>query len=239
MVATLPVTRIEAAPLGDAGVRAGTWPTSLPAVAMLLREGLELGPATVIVGENGTGKSTLMEGIAEAYGLPAAGGTPRRGVQQRQTALAPALRVVRSRGATRHGVFLRSEAPEQGFGTASLNGEVSPGGRAHELSHGESFLTNLAAHRDETGLLVLDEPESGLSFGTCLSLVAILTDLIAEGSQVLLATHSPVLAALPGARIVELDGDGFRTVEWEDLELVRNSRRFLADPQGYLRRLLA
>ncbi len=78
---------------------------------------------------------------------------------------APALRVVRGKGATRHGVFLRSEAPEQGFGTTNLYGEVSPGARAHELSHGESFLTTLAAHRDDTGLVVLDEPESGLSFG--------------------------------------------------------------------------
>jgi predicted ATPase len=234
----LPITRIEAAPLGAAAVRTGEWPASLPGVATLLRDGLDLGPATVIVGENGTGKSTLMEGIAEAYGLPATGGTPRRGVQAKQSALAPALRIVRGRGATRHGVFLRSEAPEQGFGTAGLHGEISAGGRAHELSHGESFLTAIAGHRDQTGLVVLDEPESGLSFGSCLSLVAILADLVADGSQVLLATHSPVLAALPRATIVDLDEEGFHAVEWEDLDLVRNSRRFLADPQGYLRRLL-
>ena len=234
----LPITRVEAAELGGEGMRPKQWPASLPGVGMLLREGLDFGPATVIVGENGTGKSTIVEGIAEAYGLPAAGGTPRRGVSARQTALAPTLRIMRGKGATRHGVFLRSEAPEQGFGTTNLHGGISPGARAHELSHGESFLTSLAAHRDDTGLVVLDEPESGLSFGSCLSLVAILADLVTDGSQVLIATHSPVLAALPGATIVELDEDGFRAVDWEDLELVRNQRRFLADPKGYLQRLL-
>ena len=232
----LPITRVEAAQLGDVNPR--QWPAALPGVGMLLKDGLDLGPATVVVGENGTGKSTIVEGIAEAYGLPAAGGTPRRGASAPQTALSSALRIVRGKGATRHGVFLRSETPEQGYGTTDLHGEIFPGARAHELSHGESFLTTLAAHRDDTGLVVLDEPESGLSFGSCLSLVAILADLVTDGSQVLIATHSPVLAALPGATIVELDEDGFRAVDWEDLELVRNQRRFLADPKGYLQRLL-
>ena len=74
-MAALPVTRVEAAPLGAAGVLAGEWPASLPGIRMLLKEGLDLGPATVVVGENDTGKSTLIEGIEEAYGLPAGGPT--------------------------------------------------------------------------------------------------------------------------------------------------------------------
>lgn len=234
----LPVTRVEAAPLGAAAVRDGSWPASLPAVAQLLRDGLSLSAATVIVGENGTGKSTLIESIAEAYGLPPDGGTPRRGVTDHVTALAPALRIVRGRGATRHGLFLRSETPQQGYGTSNLRSDPEPGARAHELSHGESFLSSLASRRDQRGFYVLDEPESGLSFSSCLSLLAMLAELVQDGSQVLLATHSPILAALPGAGIVELTDDGLHETEWDQLDFVAHARKFLNDRDAYLRYLL-
>jgi predicted ATPase len=235
----LPVRRVEAGEWAQDEVPADRWPGTLGPVAHLLRVGVDLGPATIVVGENGTGKSTLVEAIAEAYGLPAAGGAPRRGRQQSVTALAPALRLLRDRGAPRHGLFLRSEAPEQGHGVVRLN-EVDgprPGARSHELSHGESFLSSLAARCAEPGLVVLEERESGLSFTSCLTLVTLLADVVAGGSQVLVATHSPVVAALPGATILELDAEGIRTVAWADLELVRHQRRFLDAPEAYLRHL--
>lgn len=234
----LPVRRVEAGEWADE-VPAGRWPRTLGPVGHLLRHGIDLAPATIIVGENGTGKSTIVEGIAEAYGLPATGGAPRRGRQEFSTALAPALRLVRDRGASRHGFFLRSEAPEQGHGVVRLR-EVdgpAPGARSHELSHGESFLSALAGRSTEPGLYLLDEPESGLSFTSCLTLVTLLADLAADGSQVLVATHSAVVAALPGATILELSDDGIQQTEWADLELVRHQRRFLSDPAAYLRHL--
>lgn len=238
-VTRLPVRRVEAGEWADDEVPADRWPRTLGPVAHLLREGLDLGAATIVVGENGTGKSTIVEGIAEAYGLPAAGGAPRRGRQERTTVLAPALRVVRDRGAPRFGLFLRSEAPEQGHGVVRLRETEAPvaGTRSHELSHGESFLSSLASRCSEPGLFVLDEPESGLSFSSCLTLVTLLSDLVADGSQVLVATHSAVIAALPGATILELDADGLRATPWAGLDLVRHQRRFLDDPAAYLRHL--
>jgi predicted ATPase len=84
---------------------------------------------------------------------------------------------------------------------------------------------------------VLDEPESALSFGGCLALLGMLRDLAADGSQIILSTHSPVLAALPGARIHEVGEWGLRHVEYDDLDLVQTWRLFLDAPQRFLRHL--
>ncbi|WP_321202359.1 hypothetical protein [Pseudarthrobacter oxydans] len=106
------------------------------------------------------------------------------------------------------------------------------------MSHGESFL-ELAVNRFRgRGLWVLDEPESALSFSGCLSLLGVLKDLLASGeSQVIMSTHSPVLAALPGARILEVGPWGLRPRGWEELDLVGSWRSFLDAPQRYLRHL--
>ncbi|WP_245916618.1 AAA family ATPase [Nocardioides gansuensis] len=107
----------------------------------------------------------------------------------------------------------------------------------HELSHGESFLAVLETRFRSGGLYVLDEPEAALSFQSTLALIGVLQRVAAQGGQVLCATHSPVLAALPGARILEVGEWGLRDVEWEDLELVWHWRHFLEAPQAYLRHL--
>ncbi|MFJ6229382.1 hypothetical protein ACIQF8_05265, partial [Pseudarthrobacter sp. NPDC092184] len=110
--------------------------------------------------------------------------------------------------------------------------------RFHDMSHGESFL-ELAVNRFRgRGLWVLDEPESALSFSGCLSLLGVLKDLLASGeSQVIMSTHSPLLAALPGARILEVGPWGLRPQSWEELDLVDSWRSFLDGPQRYLRHL--
>ena len=110
----------------------------------------------------------------------------------------------------------------------------------HELSHGESFLAMLRSGRfDGDGFFVLDEPEAGLSFTAQLALVGTLHHLAARPrAQVLIATHSPILASLPGAWILELDDTGFHETNWEDLELVNHHRSFLQSPQRYLRHVL-
>lgn len=104
-------------------------------------------------------------------------------------------------------------------------------------SHGEGFLEVLAAMTTEPGLYVLDEPESALSFDSCLVLLALLGRMREAGSQVVLATHSPVLAALPGARLRQLEPDGIRPVRHDDTTVATSYRAFLADPRRFLRHL--
>lgn len=107
----------------------------------------------------------------------------------------------------------------------------------HARSHGEAFLDYVTERSRISGLWVLDEPESALSFSGCLALIGTLRDLQKEGSQVVLSTHSPVLAALPGAQIFEVGEWGLRLCDYDDLELVRNQRSFLEAPKRYLRHL--
>jgi len=108
----------------------------------------------------------------------------------------------------------------------------------HEMSHGESFIEILRLRFNGPGLYVLDEPESALSFSGCLALVGLMTDLAATGTaQVIVATHSPLIAATPGADIYEVGDWGLRSSTWEDLSVVQNWRHFLTSPTTYLRHL--
>ncbi|MGH3620237.1 MAG: hypothetical protein ACRDQ5_00385 [Sciscionella sp.] len=106
-----------------------------------------------------------------------------------------------------------------------------------EMSHGEGFLTVFQAMFREPGFYVMDEPEAALSFASCLRLVALMHELGNSGSQVVCATHSPVLAATPGADIIEVNDDGYRNTTWDKLELVDHWRRYLNDPDLYLRHI--
>lgn len=109
----------------------------------------------------------------------------------------------------------------------------------HEMSHGESFLELVIDRMRAPGLYVLDEPDSALSFSGCLALVAHLHSLVANGeSQVIVSTHSPLLAALPGATIWEAGDWGLRPSAWADLDFVRRWRGFLDDPDRYLHHVL-
>jgi predicted ATPase len=208
-------------------------------VAQLVREGLDLAPGvTFLVGENGSGKSTLVEGVAMAYGLGAEGGS--KGVLHRtresESALGDALRLVRSPGPLVASYFLRAETMHGLY--TYLEQVGSPGPPLHEMSHGESFLAVLRSRFAGYGFFLLDEPESALSFRSCLALVALLDDLRQEGAQVLCATHSPLIASLPGATILEVGEHGLRETAYDELDLVRDWRDFLAAPERYLRHLL-
>lgn len=219
-----------------------TWPATLPAVRQLLDGGLEPGPLTVLVGENGSGKSTIVEAIAMAYGLSPEGGSTgaRHSTRASESGLHTHLQLSRGAGATRWGYFVRAETMHGLFTYL----EEHPGSwdpDFHTLSHGESFLAMLGTRRfDDPGLFVLDEPEAGLSFTAQLTLIGQLLGIVADGrSQVLMATHSPVLAATPGATLLQLDDDGLHPTTWADLAVVDHHRRFLEDPQRYLRSLEA
>jgi predicted ATPase len=226
------------------------WPWSLPAVRAL--DDLPLDPGvTFIVGQNGSGKSTLVEGIAVAAGFNPEGGTTNFGFATREdsvSSLSDLLTLVRGSRRPRTGFFLRAESM---FNVASeierLDAEPCGGARVidsyggvslHEVSHGEGFLA-IATHRfGPEGLYVLDEPEAGLSPRSCLALLARMHDLVGEGSQFIVATHSPMLLAYPGALIYELDEDGIAPVAFEDTDVVRLTRGFLEAPERYFRHLL-
>lgn len=217
------------------------WPATLAPVRQLLDDGLELGRATVFVGENGAGKSTLVEAIAMAYGLNPEGGSTGAMHSSRRTesGLADSLRLTRNAGASRYGYFLRAETMHGFFSYLEDNPSMTRQDvMFHRMSHGESFLSLAADRFRGGGLWILDEPESALSFSGCLSLLSVLQGLLDDGgSQVILSTHSPLLAALPGADIYEVGGWGLRRNTWEALELVRNWRSFLDAPQRFLRHL--
>jgi predicted ATPase len=235
---TRPVRRVTASDAAPADRR--EWPASVPAVGQLLGDGWEV-PAgvTFLVGENGSGKSTLVEAVAMAYGLAAEGGT--RNVHHRTRATESPLHrwitLERSVGAPRWGFFLRAETMH-GYFTRQEEYSAANDPVYHELSHGESFLEVLRTRFDSPGLYCLDEPEAALSFSAQIALVSTLHDLAARGAQVLCATHSPLLAALPGARIFELGPWGMRTAAWEDLEVVHHWRHYLEAPMRYLRHVL-
>src|SRR6476620_9025837 len=116
------------------------------------------------------------------------------------------LRLTRGAGASRWGFFLRAETMHGFYSYLEAHPGASPEPRFHEMSHGESFLALLASDRfEDKGLYLLDEPESALSFSGCLALVALLHQLTLGGrAQAIIATHSPQVAALPGARVFEL-----------------------------------
>jgi len=209
-------------------------------VAELLSDGLSLGPATVLVGENGSGKSTIVEAIATAYGLQSSGGSRHalpEGDRLDASPLAGALQLVRGAGASKWGFFLRAETMYDWFGS-QVRDHAGP--NLLTLSHGESFHHLLGSNRFQgPGLYLFDEPESALSFTAQLSLIGQLHEIASSGvSQVILATHSPVLAALPGARVLELGNWGMRESSWGELAIVDHHRRFLSSPQAYLRHII-
>ncbi len=213
---------------------------SIPAVAQVLQEGLDLAAGvTLLVGENGSGKSTLVEAVAMAFGLAAEGGTRnvQEGTRATESPLHQWIRLERAPGAPRWGFFLRAETMH-GYFTRQESFSTGRDPQFHEMSHGESFLEILRTRFDSPGLYCLDEPEAALSFSAQLALVAVLHDRAASGAQVLCATHSPLLAALPGCRILEIGPWGIRPTSWEDLELVTQWRRYLDEPMSYLRHVL-
>jgi predicted ATPase len=232
-----PVRRAALAP--EAELTPGQWPLTIPAVAQLVRDGIDLpNGVTFLVGENGSGKSTLVEGVAQAFGLNPEGGSrnSRHETRVTESPLGNAIQLTRGVGASRWGFFLRAETMH-GWYTYM---EDHAGGRDpafHELSHGESFLAVLETRFDSGGFYCLDEPEAALSFSSTLALIAVLQRVVAAKGQVLCATHSPVLAAMPGARILEVGDWGLRETTWEELELVWHWKRFLDAPQAYLRHL--
>ena len=196
---------------------------------------------TFFVGENGTGKSTLLEAIAVAFGFNAEGGTRnfRFSTNQTHSELHEHISLTK-RAYANDGFFLRAESLYNAATyidevDATLNyGSVS----LHHQSHGESFLSIVQNRFSGRGVYLLDEPEAALSPMRQLTLLAEMQRLTQMDSQFIIATHSPILMAFPGAEIMEFSSDGIRRVAYRETEHYRITKDFLDNPERMLHYLL-
>jgi predicted ATPase len=224
----------------------GGFPYDVPAVAAVEDLALDM-PVTLLAGDNGTGKSTLVEALAQAIGFAPEGGELERAGELPavpRPILDGALEPVLSHTKPRIGYFLRAESffnvaryVDSGSIFApdlSLYGDVP----LHEQSHGQSFLALATNRFGGEGLYILDEPEAALSVSGALALLAVVVAAARNGAQFIVATHSPILLACPGARIYELDERGISPCAYDDVDAVRLTRGFLEAPERYLRAAL-
>jgi predicted ATPase len=220
-------------------------PWDLPVVRALEGAGLAVHPrVTYLVGENGSGKSTLVEALAVAAGMNPEGGGRNfaHATRASHSELGGALRLARGARRPRTDFFLRAESL---FTTATYLEDLAPGALAsyggrslHEQSHGESFLAVLVHRFGPDGLYLLDEPEAALSTQNCLTFLRRMHELVDAGSQFVVATHSPIVLAYPGALIYECGPDGVQAIAYDDAEPVRLMRAFLGAPDRFVERLL-
>lgn len=202
-------------------------------------------PVTFFVGENGIGKSTFIEAIAVSLGLNAEGGTQNFQFSTKNTTsdLANYLSVFTYNSAKTK-FFLRAEsfynfssevqrlAEEDGF-YSLFN---SYGGNLHECSHGESFLKLVQNRFTDHGLYILDEPEAALSPERQMSLLCLIDQLVKEGSQFIIATHSPILISYRDGKILDLNNN-FEQVEYKDTDIYSTYKMYLDNPEEMQHRL--
>jgi predicted ATPase len=222
------------------------YPVNIPTIASL--KTLEVtSPICFFVGENGTGKSTLLEAIAAHYGFGLEGGN--RNFSPRTTAsvtsiepLVKALRLSFTKR-TGGGFYLRAESF---FNVASYVDQVGVSGSygdksLHAQSHGESFLSLLQNRFTRSGLYLMDEPEAALSPQRQLSLLVLLHDLLRgnDNIQFVIATHSPILLAYPGAQILSFDDGSIRPIDYRESQSFQLVSRFVAAPERYINALFS
>ena len=240
---------VELPPDRDGHPRSG-YPWTLPAIVPL-SAGLALHPSvTYLIGENGSGKSTLLEAIAVAAGMNPEGGSSSFAFATRasHSALSSAIRLVRGGRRPRTDFFLRAESLfnaatylEQLRDDTGLGGDPlsAYGGRSlHEQSHGESFLAVMIERFGADGLYLLDEPEAALSTQNCLTALRRIHELVRAGSQLIIATHSPIILAYPEATIYSCGEHGLEAIEYEDADPVRLTRSFVEARARFLAELL-
>ncbi len=217
------------------------YPYNLPAIARLQELDLDA-PIVLFVGPNGSGKSTLIEAIAAHLGCNPEGGSPNFTFDTAQT-LSPlhkVTRLVRRIPPKTDRYFYRADAFHI-LATEIRRLELAGryGGDLHEMSHGQAVMRLLNERFGARGLYLLDEPEAALAPETQLEVIARIVQLVQQGARFVLATHSPLLMALPNALIYELTEEGAARRSYQELGHVRLYRRFLGDPDSVVSRLLA
>jgi len=202
-------------------------------------------PVTFFVGENGIGKSTFIEAIAVALGLPQEGGTEnfRYSTKNTSSNLSDYLRIAMyNKPETKF--FLRAESFYNFSTEVQRLAEEdqyyslyrSYGGNLHECSHGESFLKLVQNRFSGNGLYILDEPEAALSPQRQLSLLCLIDDLVKKGSQFIIATHSPILISYRNGKILDLNNN-FNEIDYKDTNIYNLYKMYLENPDGMQNRL--
>lgn len=210
---------------------------------------------TFFVGENGTGKSTLLEGIAVAYGFSAEGGTRNYNFStyDSHSELCDAMRISKGFLKPKSSFFLRAESfynvasqaeeyRRSGLGEAFVPEDIyyeRYGGKSlHHQSHGESFLALAQGNFEPGGLYLLDEPEAALSPQRQLTLLIEIAKLAKQGAQFIIASHSPILLGIPDAQILTFDDGQIHTCDYAETESYQVMEMFINNREYFLKRLL-
>jgi predicted ATPase len=199
-------------------------------------------PITFFVGENGSGKSTMLEAIAVAYGFNPEGGTRNYSFStyDSHSELCNAIRLARGYKKAGWGYFLRAES-FYNVATAEEEYSKEPGGIPqyfHQKSHGESFLAMAQSNFKAKGVYLLDEPEAALSPQRQLTLLLEIVGCAKEDSQFIIVTHSPILLGMPGAEILSFDGGEIHPCEYEETDSYQVTEMFINNREQILKRLL-
>lgn len=224
-------------------------PTEFPFVIPSIARGFDLKfdkPVTMFVGENGSGKSTLLEAIASECGFSLRGGSRNHHLGQEKTALSANMKFewLPKMG---EGFFLRAESFFDFSNQIDEIAKIDPvilssygGTSLHDQSHGESFLALFNNRIGGTGIYLLDEPEAALSPARQLALLRIIHDMVKEGrAQFIIATHSPILLSLPGAKLLSFTEKGIEPIAYKDTDHYQITKSFLENPERYFKSLFS
>ncbi|WP_026658913.1 AAA family ATPase [Butyrivibrio sp. AC2005] len=198
---------------------------------------------TIFVGENGSGKSTMLEAIAVSYGFNPEGGTKNYNFStyDSHSELCDAIRLSRGFKKPGWGYFLRAESFYNVATAEEMYSREDPRGireQFHERSHGESFLQMAQSNFRGHGLYLLDEPEAALSPQRQLTLLLEIVNCAKEDAQFIMVTHSPILLGIPGAEILSFDNGQIHPIDYEDTDSYQITKMFIENKEQLLKRLL-
>jgi len=199
---------------------------------------------TIFVGENGSGKSTMLEAIAVSYGFNPEGGTKNYSFStyDSHSELCNAIKLSRGIRKPKWGYFLRAESFYNVATAEEMYAKEDPRGKQehfHERSHGESFLQLVQSNFQGGGLYLLDEPEAALSPQRQLTLLLEIVNCAKEDSQFIMVTHSPILLGIPGAEILSFDDGRIHPIDYEDTDSYQITKMFIENKEQLLKRLLS